>query len=426
MTTNGSFERRLSGWLDETSEHRVPEHLDEVLLQTVATRQRPGWSSPERWLPMTTMVRGRLATGRPSLVLAVVALLLLALAAAAIVAIGRSTEEPIRGYGANGGIFFADGPTLVSVSATGSGRQEVRSLPAGATDLAISPDGTRLAFREVSTAGHLAVLALGPGTTASIPIPGMTQVDRVIRWSPVGDRLAFVASDAQQHDHLMVAAADGSATRSLDLGVQGTPDIWYPAWSPDGAWLAVVVGRHGSANGEIYLVHPDGSDAHRLKSAAVETGDAGTLAWSPDPGAPLLLFIADGRTITTVDVGSGKQRALAGGFWPTWSPSGDRISYWDDGTKVVPALATDPAARTKVEVFPAFTGGCEEHPELARKAFCGPATWSPDGTRLVATDISLTAILSLLADGSGSPIVVELQAAADGPWANVVWQPAKG
>jgi len=425
MTTNDSFERRLSGWLDETSEHRVPEHLDEVLLQTMATRQRNGWSSLERWLPVTTMVRSRPMAGRPSLVFAVLALLLLAIAAAAIFVVGRSRLGPIHGYGANGSIFFADGQSLVSVSATGTSRQEVASLPAGATDLAISPDGTRLAFREVSIAGHISVLALGTGTTASIPIPGMTQVSGTIRWSPMGDQLAFVASDSGQHDHLMVAAADGSSTRSLDLDLQGGRDLWFPTWSPDGAWLAVIVALPGSNPGTIHLVHPDGTGAREVAAGAADTGDGGSLAWSPDASAQLLLFDGPGRTITTVDVRSGKQRALAGGFWPTWSPSGDRISYWDDGTKVVTALVGDPATRAKVAVFPAFKESCPV-PELARKVFCGPASWSPDGTRLLATDISQTVILSLLADGSGSPIVVELKAAPDGPWTNVVWQPAKG
>ena len=425
MTTNDSFERRLSEWLDETSEHRVPGHLDEVLLQSVATRQRPGWLSLERWLPVTTMIRSRPMAGRPSLVFAVLALLvLLAIAAAAIFVVGHIRQGPIHGYGANGSIFFADGQSLVSVSATGTSRKEVASLPAGATDLAISPDGTRLAFREVSIAGHIAVLALGTGTTASIPIPGMTQVNGRIGWSPIGDKVAFVASDSQQHDHLMVAAADGSSTRSLDLGVPGGPDLWYPTWSPDGAWIAYVGAPTGEAMGNIYLIHPDGSGHQALKASTAETGDGGTLAWSPDAKVEQLLFIDASRNIKIIDVASGKERPIASGFWPTWSPSGDRISYWNEGTEV--STTRIGTGQRPVWPFPAFTGNCPDHPELARKVFCGPAAWSPDGTRLLATDISGTVILSLLADGTGSPIVIELNAAADGPWTNVVWQPTKG
>jgi len=426
MTTNDSFERRLSAWLDETSEHRVPGHLDEVLLQTMATRQRPGWSRLERWLPVTTMVRGRLTTGRPSLVLVGLALLLLVLAAVAILAVGVNHKLTIRGYGENGGILIADGASLVTVSATGTSRQEVLALPAGATDLAISPDGSRLVFREVSTAGKIAVLPLGQTAAVTIPIAGATRVAGPIRWSPFGDQVAFIASDAQG-DHLLVAAADGSATRGLDLGVPGGPDLWFPSWSPDGGWLAVIVAQRGSTTGSIYLIRPDGTEAHVLQTGAADTGDGGSLAWSPDPAADLLMFDGPDRTITSVDVSSGQQRSLAGGFWPTWSPTGDRISYWDDGTKVVPALARDPASRNPVPIFPAFRENCPDvTAALAGKVFCGPASWSPDGTRLIATDISATKILSLLADGTGSPISIELSGAADGPWANVVWQPVRG
>ena len=52
MTTRDAFGRDLSVWLHEEGEHRVPDHLSEVLVQTVATRQRPWWTSLERWLPV--------------------------------------------------------------------------------------------------------------------------------------------------------------------------------------------------------------------------------------------------------------------------------------------------------------------------------------------------------------------------------------
>ena len=46
------FERTLSDWLDEQAGRGVPDYLDEVLARTTRTRQRPAWSSLERWLPM--------------------------------------------------------------------------------------------------------------------------------------------------------------------------------------------------------------------------------------------------------------------------------------------------------------------------------------------------------------------------------------
>ena len=62
MTTNDVFGRNLSTWLHEDAEHHVPDHLAEVLQRTAVTRQRPAWSSLERWLPMDTTLRPRLVT----------------------------------------------------------------------------------------------------------------------------------------------------------------------------------------------------------------------------------------------------------------------------------------------------------------------------------------------------------------------------
>ena len=56
--------RSRPGWsptgCNEYAAHRVPGHLDAVLQETSTMRQRPAWSSLERWLP----VQG--PTGSPS------------------------------------------------------------------------------------------------------------------------------------------------------------------------------------------------------------------------------------------------------------------------------------------------------------------------------------------------------------------------
>ena len=57
MTRNERFDRTVSDWLDDEAGHRVPDYLGEVLARTTRTRQRPAWSSLERWLPMQTTLR---------------------------------------------------------------------------------------------------------------------------------------------------------------------------------------------------------------------------------------------------------------------------------------------------------------------------------------------------------------------------------
>ncbi len=57
MNTSDSFDRTVSEWLHADAEHRVPDHLDAVLRRTRTERQRPAWSSLERWLPVQTTLR---------------------------------------------------------------------------------------------------------------------------------------------------------------------------------------------------------------------------------------------------------------------------------------------------------------------------------------------------------------------------------
>ena len=57
---NESIDRVLADWLDEGPEHGPREGLERALAATRRVGQRPGWTLPERWLPMQlTMTRTR-------------------------------------------------------------------------------------------------------------------------------------------------------------------------------------------------------------------------------------------------------------------------------------------------------------------------------------------------------------------------------
>jgi dipeptidyl aminopeptidase/acylaminoacyl peptidase len=149
MTTNDAFSERLAIWLRESSERVVPDHLDEVLVVTVATRQRPWWSSPERWLPMATTFSGRIANSRPMLSLLLVLALLAALVGAAIF-VGANLRQPVihTGLAGNGRILAVDSNSaLVSYAADGGDRRQLATIAGGTPGISISPDGTQLAYR---------------------------------------------------------------------------------------------------------------------------------------------------------------------------------------------------------------------------------------------------------------------------------------
>ena len=66
MTLNDGFERTVSDWLADQAGQGSPAYLDEILSRTTRTRQRPAWSSLERWLPVDLTAQPRYLA-RPSL-----------------------------------------------------------------------------------------------------------------------------------------------------------------------------------------------------------------------------------------------------------------------------------------------------------------------------------------------------------------------
>jgi hypothetical protein len=132
MTSNRTFGQDLSAWLHDDAAGHVPDHLPEVLVRTAATRQRQWWSSPERWLPMTsTTFSGRIAAPRPVLVLLVIAALLAALVGLAAF-VGSQRDRPIihSGLAGNGRIVAVDDSgALMSFAATAAIRNGWRRCP---------------------------------------------------------------------------------------------------------------------------------------------------------------------------------------------------------------------------------------------------------------------------------------------------------
>src|SRR4051794_7974717 len=112
MTARNDHDGVISDWLDEQAGPGAPDYLDEILTRTTRTRQRPAWSSLERWLPVQMTFSGRLAPiPRLAWLAAVVAMLVLAAAALFVAGVGQR-RLPHFGAAANGGIAFIDGGTL--------------------------------------------------------------------------------------------------------------------------------------------------------------------------------------------------------------------------------------------------------------------------------------------------------------------------
>jgi Tol biopolymer transport system component len=404
MTTDDRFGTSLSSWLREDAAHRVPDHLAETLMQTAATRQRPWWSSLERLLPMSsTTMGGRVAAPSPILLVLALGLLLAAIVGIAVVADQPGPVIPAP-LASNGRIVAVDGTSIVTFAPDGSDRQVVvpNLLSDDVPTLAMSPDGTRVAFRINSPYG-IQIARLDDGTLTTIPVESATAIaDEYIGWSPDGTELAFGALTGRGED-LMIAAADGSSVRSLrDAIGQAAQTVWQPTYSPDGEWIAFAGNRLAATH--LFVIHPDGTGLRELDLGLLspEAGDGGGPVWSPDKAAHRLAyetFYANALHLRMFDLDTNEDTEIGAGFWPSWSPDGTRISgccasIWS----IEDALA---GAATPTIVFAEFPGNCPDAQDWSGRSICSPVVFSPDGQWVVAGDIAGRDLLLTKADGTG-------------------------
>src|SRR5262245_39928319 len=161
----------------------------------------------------------------------------------------------------------------------------------------------------LASAAALLLLSVGPGATASTSTP------------PRNGPIAVTGPQG------LYIVDPGTGTRSL---VPKSAELNEPAWSPDGAWLAV-----SSLAGEtpsVYTLKPDGTE----RTLVLE--NAYSPSWSPD-GKQLVVVRedgeSDGNALAVVDANGGHARTLEvtaakGSVWVSgaeWSPDGKLIAF---------------------------------------------------------------------------------------------------
>ena len=181
-------------------------------------------------------------------------------------------------------------PKLYLMNEDGSGQTVMAETTQGG-HLTWSPDGTKLAFRDVG--GIYVVNADGTGETR---LPGTSSADAWPAWSPNGAQIA-VRSLEGGSDGIYVLDVDGSGRRRV---VEGGA---WPAWSPDGRRIAYSDGEH------IYVVNADGGGRRRITSMP---GAKDSPTWSHD-GRKIAFRLNDAIAVTDVDGGQSRNLATPGG-----------------------------------------------------------------------------------------------------------------
>ncbi len=195
-------------------------------------------------------------------------------------------------------------------------------------------------------------------------------------WSPDGAHLAM-ESDGQIYTievtSLDTALVDTSSL--LQLTTEGRN--FFPDWSPDGEWIAYDsnLGNQSSGFYDLWRMHRDGSSKKRIEANHVGSRVPN---WSPDgkyivhqrtiiagTGAPEI-FVVDTSGYNPLRLTYAEQEA---DMYPRYSPDGTRIAWYAKprvGPPAIWVMNSDGSNLQKVS------------PEYARWF-----DWSPDGSQLV-------------------------------------------
>lgn len=258
-----------------------------------------------------------------------------------------SPTPPVAVPKANGPIYFRigerDGSTRIeAVEPDGTGRRVVfDGEPLRITQIAWSPDGSRIAYRD-PIAAERGIYVANPDGSAPVRLTDGAN-DAWPSWSPNGSKILFSSSrydpsiegcepgvDFRCPTDIYVMDADGSGV--VRLTDDQAPE-YQPVWSPGGDRIAFVRPRGGTIAfweaPAIFSMNADGTEVRQVSS-----GDGGSdfsPSWSPD--GEQLAFSAfrfeDSSLFVVEPDGTGERSLLSVGYVadPVWSPDGRLLAF---------------------------------------------------------------------------------------------------
>ena len=260
--------RMVSDWLHEYAAHRVPGHLDAVLQETSTRRQRPAWSSLERWLPVQTTAR---FAPQPRLGwLFLIVLALIAVVGVALLTAGqRSRPAPPFGPAANGAVAYGQDGDIYRYDISTGQRSPLIGGPTYDFGGTFSRDGTRLAFARIP-ADHvndadppLAIMVAGIDGSDIRELTGPVNGNCWSDWSPDGGRIVYRTQTAER-----LRAAQ--RPRCRDRGIEHLrrrlvrPMQWHRVASP-GRPGDRLPGRRRHRHA-VFAIRPDGTGLRQVNT----------------------------------------------------------------------------------------------------------------------------------------------------------------
>ena len=397
MTAFDRIERRMPELFDEIAAAGIPDYFDDMLQTTTQARQRPAWSSLERWLPMGVIARPLSVRRQVPWRLIAVAAILVVLAAATIVYVGsRRVAPPPFGLAHNGALLIgtADGD-IVTVDPVSGRAAPLVSGPTYDGGPFYSHDGQQFVFDRGTSATDAATalwIANADGSGARELFSSGRDIGW-FEWSPTDDRVLITPTVGGKGTIVLVNLADGTRTTvPTDL------DVDAASWRPNHDQF-VVTAKAGD-NRTFWVINADGSGKRPIPVSPYAINEP-TL--SPD-GSKLAYATWEpagvGGRIRMVDVDTGGDHSLTpnvfdGYVWqnPWFSPDGTHLLLprflAGTFTSQVAILATD-GSGTAIAMGPET-----ENPPA-------DATYSPDGTKIIATYKNAAVTWTFDADGTNA------------------------
>lgn len=244
----------------------------------------------------------------------------------------------------------------------------------------MSNDGRSIAFERDF---EIWTYDIASGTTKRVPItlrgaaagPGvdhltLTNGFRELALSPDGKKIAF-----SNHGEIFAAPSrdGGDATR-----VTNTPGLeGQVVWAPDSRRIAYTSDRNrGGANLYVY----DFSTRTETQITTGNSGDA-TPQWSPD--GKLIAFIRDGRELRTVDPSTKGEKVIATGYLDRAPFLAPRSIAWSPDARWI-AFTNSSGGKLFGNAYVASVNGGDAKPvSFLPTVFTGSISWSPDGSYLL-------------------------------------------
>ena len=427
MMPTDRFERQLPVLLTELAEPRTPDYLDDLLVLTARTRQRPAWTFLERWIPMVDIARQPvIAPGIPwrSIGLGFLLVGLLLAAVAAFVVGTRPNLPPPFGPARNGLVAYATDGDIYAVDPVTGAATAVVTGPETDLDPQWSLDGTRFAFERMvqgDSGPGLLYVARADGTDLTLMTPKPLAVIEGYAFSPDGLEILLSASP-RGIPTIFIANSDGSGICELDVGMPATEPAWRP---PDGAQIMFnSVGNIESGYNGLHAVNPDSGEVRTIIEPSIGRYRA-QARWSPDGSQIVYYEWASSANITArthiISADGTGDRMLAIPPDAMW----DAAQAWsNDGTRLIAIRGyTGGYEDVRAAVVPVDGSGLGievEYPGNINGECCSSWEWAPD-------DLS---ILGTPSDGAGRPLPQVLLDPVAGtsntvPWTTVshpTWQ----